>query len=182
MWYQFFENLGLSCALVPSPFLYIFYVSWKRTDYLFLKSQHIYLFIYFYSLFYYILNNLLIKYWKKYVEICREPVWGIPPVTKVLRKEARQNTKAWSGFRGSPWVFLNIYPPKPESACFTVLCFPLFWHSLEKCKFRASVSCIWKEYFSSNPSDGSLTCLKGSPRLLQFVTCLQPPNRERHKA
>ena len=21
--------------------------------------------------------------------------------------------KAWSGFRGSPWVFLNIYPPKP---------------------------------------------------------------------
>ena len=23
-------------------------------------------------------------------------------------------------FRGSPWVFLNIYPPKPESACLIV--------------------------------------------------------------
>ena len=28
--------------------------------------------------------------------------------------------------QGSPWVFLNIYPPKPESACLIVLCFPLF--------------------------------------------------------
>ena len=25
-----------------------------------------------------------------------------------------------------PWVFLNIYPPKPESACLIVLCSPLF--------------------------------------------------------
>lgn len=37
---------------------------WKRTDYLFLKSQHTYLFIYF-CLFFGILSNLLIKYWKK---------------------------------------------------------------------------------------------------------------------
>ena len=37
--------------------------------------------------------------------------------------------KVWSGFRGSPWVFLNIYPQKPESACLIVLCFPLFWHN-----------------------------------------------------
>ena len=29
-------------------------------------------------------------------------------------------------FQCSPWVFLNIYPPKPESACLIVLCFPLF--------------------------------------------------------
>ena len=28
------------------------------------------------------------------------------------------------GFRGSPWNFLSIHPPRPESACFTVLCFP----------------------------------------------------------
>ena len=60
---------------------------------------------------------------------CREPAWGIPPMAKVMRKEAQQNAKAWSGFRGSPWVFLNIYPPKPESACLIVLCFPLFWHN-----------------------------------------------------
>ena len=87
--------------------------------------------------------------------------WGIPPVTKVMRKEARQNAKAWSSFRGSPWVFLNIYPPKPESACLIVLCFPLFWHSLEKVNsgLQLTVSCIWKECFSSNPFDGALTCL-----------------------
>ena len=28
------------------------------------------------------------------------------------------------GFRDSPWKFLSIHPPRPESACFTVLCFP----------------------------------------------------------
>ena len=42
--------------------------------------------------------------------VCGEPVCGIPPGTKVMKKEPRQNAKAWSGFRGSPWVFLNIYP------------------------------------------------------------------------
>ena len=97
-----------------------------------------------------------------YLQICcREPAWGIPPMAKVMRKEARQNAKAWSGFRGSPWVFLNIYPPKPESACLIVLCFPLFWYSLEKVNsgLQLTVSCIWKECFSSNPFDGSLTCL-----------------------
>ena len=44
--------------------------------------------------------------------VCGEPVCGIPPGTKVMKKEPRQNAKAWSGFRGSPWVFLNIYPQK----------------------------------------------------------------------
>ena len=28
------------------------------------------------------------------------------------------------GFRDSPWKFLSIHPQRPESACFTVLCFP----------------------------------------------------------
>ena len=57
---------------------------------------------------------------------------------------SQTHTKAWSSFRGSPWVFLNIYPPKPESACFIVLCFPLFWHSLEKVNsgLQLTVSCI----------------------------------------
>ena len=31
---------------------------------------------------------------------------------------SQTHTKAWSSFRGSPWVFLNIYPPKPELAWF----------------------------------------------------------------
>ena len=33
---------------------------------------------------------------------CREPAWGIPPVAKVMRKGAWQNTKAGSGLRGPP--------------------------------------------------------------------------------
>ena len=37
------------------------------------------------------------------------------------------------------------------------------------------VSCIWKECFSSNPSDGSLTCLTGSRILLQVVIVYSPP-------
>ena len=36
----------------------------------------------------------------------------------------RPDGQGESGLRGSPWIFLNIYPRKPESACFTVLCFP----------------------------------------------------------
>ena len=47
-----------------------------------------------------------------------------PARDKVMRKEAWQNTRTWSGFRGSLWTFLNIHPARPESACFTVLCFP----------------------------------------------------------
>ena len=42
--------------------------------------------------------------------------------------------------------------------------------SLEKVNLELQlVSCIWKECFSSNPSDGSLTCLTGSPGILQLV-------------
>ena len=48
--------------------------------------------------------------------------------------------------------------------------------SLEKVNLELQlVSCIWKEYFSSNPSDGSLTCLTGSSGLLQLVIVYSPP-------
>ena len=79
---------------------------------------------------------------------CQEPAWGTPPMAKVMRKKAQQNAKAWSGFRGSPWVFLNIYPPKPESACLIAY------------KKNASQS--------EPPLDGSLTCLTGSPGLMDL--------------
>ena len=45
--------------------------------------------------------------------------------------------------------------------------------SLEKVNLELQLfSCMWKECFSSNPSDGSLTCLAVSPRLLQHVIFL----------
>ena len=77
------------------------------------------------------------------VILCREPAWGIPPVAKVMRKEARQKAKAWSAFRGSPWVFLNIYPQKPESAWFycTVLSTLLPLNGINL-GFQLTASCI----------------------------------------
>ena len=51
---------------------------------------------------------------------------GIPPVAKVMRKGAWQKAKPEIRPKGYPWIFLSIYPQKPESACFIVLCFPLF--------------------------------------------------------
>ena len=111
---------------------------------------------------------------------CREPAWGIPPMAKVMRKEARQNAKVWSGFRGSPWVFLNIYPQKPESAWF--YCTVLF-HSSDT---------LWKKLTQGF----SLLHLKGVFQLkplgwlsnlpyLDFYNyacdCLQPLNCERHE-
>ena len=41
---------------------------------------------------------------------------------------------------------------------------------VEKVKFELQpVFCMWKECFSSNPSEGSLTWLTGSPALIQLV-------------
>ena len=112
---------------------------------------------------------------------CQEPAWGILPVAKVMKKEAWQNAKAWSGFRGAPWVFLNIYPPKPELACFIVLCFPLFWHSLEK-KLTQGFSLLhMKRMFRLKPL-WWLSNLPNSWGLLQTCELFMAPNCERHKA
>ena len=40
-----------------------------------------------------------------------------PTRDKVMRKEAWQNTRTWSGFRGSPWNFLSIHPLKKIRIC-----------------------------------------------------------------
>ena len=55
------------------------------------------------------------------VNRCREPAWGTPPMTKVMRKEARhtqRRDRAW----GVPLEILPHLPPKLESAYFTTLC------------------------------------------------------------
>ena len=41
--------------------------------------------------------------------ICRNPVWGNPPVAKVMRKEAR-HTQRRNRASGVPWKFSSIYP------------------------------------------------------------------------
>ena len=91
--------------------------------------------------------------------IFQEPVCGIPPKAKVMRKEARQNAKVRSGFRGSPWVFLNIYPLKKETRVSLILlycAFPLFWHSLENVNLGLQSSAFERNVSAQTPSDGSL--------------------------
>ena len=85
--------------------------------------------------------------------------------------------------QGFPLGFPEHLPPK------TRVCLPyctvLSTHhhlSLENVNLELQlVSCIWKECFSSNPFDGSLTCLTVGD-FYKRVNCLQPPNRKRHKA
>ena len=52
---------------------------------------------------------------------CREPVWGTPPVAKVMRKEAWHMQRR-DRASGVPLEILEHLPPKPESAYFTALC------------------------------------------------------------
>ena len=104
-----------------------------------------------------------------------------PAHDKVMRKEAWQNARMWSGFRGSPWNFLSMYPQNQKSAGLCILLFhssDILWK-----KSNQGFSLLHlKGMFQLNPSDSSLACLTCSLDLLQLVNCLQPPNRERHKA
>ena len=53
--------------------------------------------------------------------VCWGPVWGTPPVAKVMRKEARY-TQRRDRASGVPLEILEHLPRKPESAYFTTLC------------------------------------------------------------
>ena len=52
---------------------------------------------------------------------CWGPVWGTPPVAKVMRKEARHmQRRDWAS--GVPLEILEHLPPWPEPAYFTTFC------------------------------------------------------------
>ena len=60
--------------------------------------------------------------WPKYWSFCREPAWGIPPVTRSCgRKPDKMQGCVW--LQGFPLEIPEHPPPRPESACFTMLCF-----------------------------------------------------------
>ena len=77
--------------------------------------------------------------------------------------------KGWDQASVVPLDFPEHLPPKPEFACFIVLCFPLFWRNRGlfpppfsgKSQLRAPLDSLLhiKGVFQLNPSDGSLTCL-----------------------
>ena len=56
-----------------------------------------------------------------FIDICWGPVWGTPPVAKVMRKEARHMQRQ-DRASGVPLEILKHLPPKPEPAYFTTLC------------------------------------------------------------
>ena len=63
--------------------------------------------------------------------MCLEPAWGIPPMAKVMRKEA-DKTQRRDLASGVPPEFSWTSNPKNQSLPALLLCFSLFWHSLEK--------------------------------------------------
>ena len=58
---------------------------------------------------------------------CREPAWGAPPMTKVMRKEAR-HTQRRDRASGVPLEILEHLPPKTRVCLLSALCFhPHLW-------------------------------------------------------
>ena len=100
----------------------------------------------------------------------------------------RQDRASWV-----PLEILEHLPPKPESACFTVLCFPpalltltggcppttFFWKKLIQSFQIINLLDIIRVFQSKNPSDGFLACLPDSYSCA--CDCLQPPDCERHR-
>ena len=101
--------------------------------------------------------------------------------------------KGESGLKGASLDLLVHLLPKPESACFTVLCFPptlltltggcspttFFWKKLIQSFQIISLLGIIRVFQSKNPSDGFLACLPDSYSCA--CDCLQPPDRKRHR-
>ena len=85
---------------------------------------------------------------------CQEPVWGTPPMAKVMRKEARHMQRL-DRASGVPLEILKHLPPKPESAYFTALCSHLHLWLYE------GLSWVGQECFSSQPWEAwdVLNCL-----------------------
>ena len=54
---------------------------------------------------------------------CWEPAWGTPPMTKVMRKEAR-HTQRRDRASGAPWKFSSIYPPNQSLHTFCFMLSP----------------------------------------------------------
>ena len=65
---------------------------------------------------------LFIGFWGGSTWICREPVWRIPPMAKVMRKRP-DRAKARSGLEEPlPPRLSRASTPKPGSVCLIVLC------------------------------------------------------------
>ena len=115
---------------------------------------------------------------------CREPAWGIPPMAKVMRKEAR-HTQRRDQASGVPLEILDYLPPKPEFAYFTALCSHLH---LWLYGGLSPTTSLWKivnlqlqliiipgvtGVFQLTNSEGSLACLTGLSGHMWLFTASQ---------
>ena len=118
---------------------------------------------------------------------CRGPAWGIPPMAKVMRKEASAHAKAGSSLRKPPVP--EHLPPKPES----VLCSHLhlwLYRGLSPItiSLREGVN-LQLQLIKIPGRDKSVSTYKllwrfsSLPERVRPATCdcLQPPNHERHE-
>ena len=121
------------------------------------------------------------------VHLCREPVWGTPPMAKVMRKEASAYAKAGSSLRKPPVP--EHLPPKPES----VLCSHLhLWLYRGLSPITTSLGegvNLQLQLIKIPGHDKSVSTYKllwrfsSLPEWVRPATCdcLQPPNCERHE-
>ena len=86
---------------------------------------------------------------------CREPAWGIPPMAKVMRKEAGQNAKTWSGFSVPPGF---SWTSTPQNQSLPALLY---------CAFHSS-DILWKKLTQGF----SLVHMKGMFQLTQGFSLL----------
>ena len=104
---------------------------------------------------------------------CREPAWGIPPVTRSCGKSSDGKANQTPGFPpGISWAST----PQKIRICLLFHSSDILWK-----KSTQGFSLLHlKGMFQLTPCDCSLACLTGSTDLLHLVNCLQPLSLERH--
>ena len=121
---------------------------------------------------------------------CQEPVWGTPPVAKVMRKED-WHTQRWDRASGVPLEIFEHLPPKPEPAYFTTLCSHLhlwlYGGVSPTMSFREGIN-LQLQLIIIPGRDRSVSVYKllwrfsSLPdRLVWPRDCSQPPTHERHE-
>ena len=118
---------------------------------------------------------------------CQEPAWGIPPMAKVMRKEA-WHTQRRDQALGDPWTFSSIYPQNQSLP--TLLHYAFTYTSDMGGRGLSPTNFLWKGanlelqlinllgltrvFQPKKSSDGSLACLTGLSSHMWLFTASQP--------
>ena len=122
------------------------------------------------------------------VGYCQEPAWGISPMTRSCGRKP-DKTQGRVRLQGFPLEIPEHPLPRPESACFTMLCLPPTLLSLTgDCP---PTTFFWKKLeLLDNKSPGHNTSVSiqkplwwlfSLPAGLVHLPCLRPPDCRRHR-